>query len=107
MEFLVALLRRLHDDREVDLPSAAQQAYAATLQPYHGWISSSAFSLAMRVRVEGLDPVLEDHYSIRDNPKMKHPKCMWHPGWVPSWARQGLGATVADCQTVMHVEVLA
>lgn len=52
MEFLVALLRRLHDDWEVDLPTAAQEAYAATLQQYHGWISSSAFSLAMRVRLK-------------------------------------------------------
>ena len=50
MEFLVALLRRLHDDPEVDLPTAAQEAYAATLQPFHGWISASAFSLAWRVR---------------------------------------------------------
>ena len=51
MKFLVALLRRLNDDREVDLPTAAQEAYASTLLPYHGWISSSAFNLALRVHL--------------------------------------------------------
>ena len=49
MEFVVALLRRLYDEPAEPLPSAAQDAYATTLQPFHGWISSSAFTLAMRV----------------------------------------------------------
>ena len=49
MEFIIDLLRRLHDDRQIDLPAAASAAYEATLHPFHGWITSSVFSLAMKV----------------------------------------------------------
>ena len=53
MEFIVDLLRRLHNDRQVELPAAATAAYDATLQPFHGWITSGVFSLAMKVpRIE-------------------------------------------------------
>ena len=49
MEFVVALLQRLHDDREVTLPEAASETYTATLYRYHGWITSSAFTVALKV----------------------------------------------------------
>ena len=49
MEFIIDLLRRLHDDRQVDLPAAATAAYEETLHPFHGWITSSVFTLAMKV----------------------------------------------------------
>ncbi len=49
MEFIIDLLRRLHDDRRVDLPAAASAAYEKTLHPFHGWITSSVFTLAMKV----------------------------------------------------------
>ena len=36
MEFIVALLERLHADRGVSLSAAAGETYNATLQRYHG-----------------------------------------------------------------------
>ena len=52
MEFIIDLLRRLHDDRQTDLPAAASAAYEETLHPFHGWITSSVFTLAMKVCCE-------------------------------------------------------
>ena len=49
MEFVVALLKRLHDDQSVTLATAANEVYYATLYKYHGWITSSAFVLALKV----------------------------------------------------------
>ena len=49
MEFVVALLKRLHDDQNVTLATAANEVYYATLYKYHGWITSSAFVLALKV----------------------------------------------------------
>ncbi len=49
MQFVVALLRRLHDDPDVTLAVAANEVYYATLYKYHGWITSSAFVLALKV----------------------------------------------------------
>jgi Glycolipid transfer protein (GLTP) len=48
MEFVVAMLQRLHDDLEVPLPQAASEAYYATLHQYHGWITSAAFIVALK-----------------------------------------------------------
>ncbi|KAK9836470.1 hypothetical protein WJX74_001113 [Apatococcus lobatus] len=49
MEFVVALLKRLHDDHDVSLATAANEVYYATLYKYHGWITSSAFVLALKL----------------------------------------------------------
>lgn len=49
MEFVVALLLRLHDDPAVTLPTAASDSYTATLYRYHGWVTSAAFTLALKV----------------------------------------------------------
>ncbi|KAK9867885.1 hypothetical protein WJX84_000554 [Apatococcus fuscideae] len=49
MEFVVALLKRLHDDQNVTLATAANEVYYATLYKYHGWITSSAFVLALKL----------------------------------------------------------
>ena len=48
MEFVVAMLQRLHDDLELPLPQAASEAYYATLHQYHGWITSAAFIVALK-----------------------------------------------------------
>lgn len=49
MEFVVAMLQRLHDDQQMPLPQAASDAYYATLHQYHGWITSAAFTVALKV----------------------------------------------------------
>lgn len=49
MAFVAELLRRLHDDRQVTLAAAASQAYTDTLYQYHGWITSAAFTVALKV----------------------------------------------------------
>jgi Glycolipid transfer protein (GLTP) len=48
MEFVVAMLQRLHDDVDLPLPQAASEAYYATLHQYHGWITSAAFIVALK-----------------------------------------------------------
>lgn len=49
MNFVTELLRRLHDDREVPLQTAASEVYTNTLYQYHGWITSAAFTVALKV----------------------------------------------------------
>ena len=49
MAFVAGLLRRLHDDRQVSLAAAASEVYTATLYQYHGWITSAAFTVALKV----------------------------------------------------------
>jgi Glycolipid transfer protein (GLTP) len=51
MEFVVAMLQRLHDDLELPLPQAASEAYYATLHQYHGRITSAAFIVALKARL--------------------------------------------------------
>lgn len=49
MEFITALLERLHADRGVTLSAAASDTYGATLQRYHGWIVSGTFTVALKL----------------------------------------------------------
>jgi Ca2+:H+ antiporter len=49
MEFIVALLRRLHTDRSVTLSEAASETYYSTLQQYHGWIVTGTFTVALKL----------------------------------------------------------
>ena len=49
MSFVAGLLRRLLDDRQVTLATAASDAYTDTLYQYHGWITSAAFTVALKV----------------------------------------------------------
>lgn len=51
MDFVTALLGRLGEHREEALPAAASQAYTDTLYRYHGWVTSAAFTLALKVRI--------------------------------------------------------
>ena len=50
MEFVASLLRRLEADEDVTLSAAANDAYAETLHRFHGWITSAAFYVALKVR---------------------------------------------------------
>eukprot|EP00892_Ulva_mutabilis_P005166 jgi/Ulvmu1/3020/UM015_0060.1 len=47
MRFIVQLLQCTAEDPSMQFSAAVRKAYAAVLQPYHGMISSSAFSIAM------------------------------------------------------------
>ncbi len=49
MGFVAGLLRRLYDDRQVSLATAASEVYTNTLYQYHGWITSAAFTVALKV----------------------------------------------------------
>lgn len=52
MGFVAGLLRRLKDDRQVTLATAASEGYTETLYQYHGWITSAAFTVALKVSSE-------------------------------------------------------
>lgn len=49
MEFIVALLERLHSDRAVSLSTAANEVYYQTLQRFHGWIVTGTFTVALKL----------------------------------------------------------
>lgn len=45
MEFIVALLRRVHDDPAAALGTAVDETYRSTLMQFHGFFVSSAFTV--------------------------------------------------------------
>ncbi|EIE23822.1 hypothetical protein COCSUDRAFT_83697 [Coccomyxa subellipsoidea C-169] len=47
-EFILLLLKRLHDDREVTLSAAASEVYYQTLNNYHTWYTSAAFTVVLK-----------------------------------------------------------
>ena len=49
MQFLVELLRVLCQDKESSVSTAASAAYEKVLQPYHGWITSGVFTVALKI----------------------------------------------------------
>ena len=49
MQFLVHLLRVLHQDENATVSDAANAAYEKVLQPYHGWITSGVFWAALKL----------------------------------------------------------
>ena len=48
-DFIVALLHRLHDDSQVSLSTAANDAYYKTLYNHHTWYTSAAFIVVLKV----------------------------------------------------------
>ena len=50
MHYIAELLQCLHDDSGLTLAGAASKAYAATLERHHSWITSTAFTLALKAR---------------------------------------------------------
>ncbi|XP_010539710.1 PREDICTED: glycolipid transfer protein 2 isoform X2 [Tarenaya hassleriana] len=49
MDFTTALLQRLSEDVSRNIEEAVEECYIATLKPWHGWISSAAFKVALRL----------------------------------------------------------
>ncbi|KAK1266588.1 hypothetical protein QJS04_geneDACA009045 [Acorus gramineus] len=49
MDFIVALLEKLVEDPEMSLKLAIEEAYENTLRPWHGWISSAAYKVALKL----------------------------------------------------------
>ncbi len=48
LEFTMRLLERLARDEQMELGTAASAAYAATLRPFHGYLTCALFSVIMR-----------------------------------------------------------
>lgn len=49
MDFLVALFQNLIDNPDWTMNRAATEAYNLTLKKWHGWIASSAFTVALKL----------------------------------------------------------
>jgi hypothetical protein len=45
---VVVLVSKLAENRETETKEAASIAYAEKLKPFHGWVSSSAFSVVLQ-----------------------------------------------------------
>ncbi|XP_028786318.1 glycolipid transfer protein 2-like [Neltuma alba] len=49
LDFASALLLTLSRDSGINMEEAVQEAYNITLKPWHGWISSAAFRVALKL----------------------------------------------------------
>ncbi|KDP43034.1 hypothetical protein JCGZ_25220 [Jatropha curcas] len=49
LDFTVALLQRLVKDPDQEMEKAVEDSYSITLKPWHGWISSAAFKVALKL----------------------------------------------------------
>ena len=49
-EFILLLLKKLHDDRGITLSAAANEVYYQTLNKNHAWYTAAAFVVALKVR---------------------------------------------------------
>ncbi|XP_061348154.1 glycolipid transfer protein 2 isoform X1 [Gastrolobium bilobum] len=49
LDFSSALLQTLAKDPQKNMEQVVQESYAATLAPWHGWISSAAFRVALKL----------------------------------------------------------
>ncbi|KAJ8541536.1 hypothetical protein K7X08_002352 [Anisodus acutangulus] len=49
LDFTLALLQLLAEDLERNMEQAVQESYNKTLKPWHGWISSAAFKVALKL----------------------------------------------------------
>ncbi|GAB4818195.1 hypothetical protein N2152v2_005241 [Parachlorella kessleri] len=49
MEFVVALLVKLAEDKGMSVSTAASESYYATLQKFHGWIVTTTFTVALKL----------------------------------------------------------
>ncbi|XP_038701103.1 glycolipid transfer protein 3-like isoform X2 [Tripterygium wilfordii] len=49
LDFTVALLLRLSKDPGQNMEQAVEESYNITLKPWHGWISSAAFKVALKL----------------------------------------------------------
>ncbi|XP_073099781.1 glycolipid transfer protein 3 [Elaeis guineensis] len=49
MDFSIAVLDRLEKNSELNLVQVVEDAYKDTLKPWHGWISSAAYKVALKL----------------------------------------------------------
>ncbi|KAK1361348.1 Glycolipid transfer protein 3 [Heracleum sosnowskyi] len=49
LDFTVTLLRLLLKDSELKMEQAVEEAYIITLKPWHGWITSTAYKVALKL----------------------------------------------------------
>ncbi|OMO67061.1 hypothetical protein COLO4_30248 [Corchorus olitorius] len=49
MDFMVALLQRSVKDPWQNMEQVVEESYNLTLKPWHGWISSAAFKVALKL----------------------------------------------------------
>lgn len=49
MDFTLALLQKLAREPEQSMEQAVEESYNITLKPWHGWISSAAFKVALKL----------------------------------------------------------
>ncbi|CAA6660331.1 unnamed protein product [Spirodela intermedia] len=49
MDFSVALVEGLEGDPEASLERLVEEAYETTLKPWHGWISTAAYKVALKL----------------------------------------------------------
>ncbi|XP_010510004.1 PREDICTED: glycolipid transfer protein 3 isoform X1 [Camelina sativa] len=49
MDFTLALLQRLVKDMSQNMEQAIEESYNLTIKPWHGWISSAAFKVALKL----------------------------------------------------------
>ncbi|XP_055834760.1 glycolipid transfer protein 3-like [Solanum dulcamara] len=55
LDFTLALLELLAEDLERNMVQAVQESYTNTLKPWHGWISSAAFKVALKLVPDSKD----------------------------------------------------
>ncbi|XP_057954518.1 glycolipid transfer protein 3 isoform X2 [Malania oleifera] len=49
MDFSIALLQKLVKDPQKNMVQAVEESYSTTLKPWHGWISSAAYKVALKL----------------------------------------------------------
>ncbi|XP_022883773.1 glycolipid transfer protein 3-like [Olea europaea var. sylvestris] len=49
LDFSVALLKLLVKDTEMSIEQAIEKSYNITLKPWHGWISSAAYKVSLKL----------------------------------------------------------
>lgn len=49
LDFTVSLLQKSKEEPKLSLEQAVEDAYNLTLKPWHGWISSAAFKIALKL----------------------------------------------------------
>ncbi|XP_076943285.1 glycolipid transfer protein 3-like [Bidens hawaiensis] len=49
LDFTMNLLELIEKDNAVDMQHAVEEAYESTLKPWHGWISSTAYRVALKL----------------------------------------------------------
>ncbi|XP_031504596.1 glycolipid transfer protein 3-like [Nymphaea colorata] len=72
MDFVMIFLSKFVADADRDLVQIIEESYSATLQPWHGWISSAAYKVALKLIPERkvlMNLIMEereDHGAIKE-----------------------------------------